>query len=139
MKSWKQTITQGNAAFNDHHMHIALHIYLEALSIAEQDLFRPDACDNEVMALIVSHFNLCDLYMHLLQPSQARQHLQLLQEKLIFAQSLHNTTDLFQLSLTRGIFKCQQQIIQFDQQQESQTQIDSRTSAPTQPIHHTIH
>lgn len=82
MKNWQQLTRQANAKFHQKALSQAKELYQQALQQAEEYICTAHAGDNEVMALVVSYFNLADLYLELGLLPQAHEQLLTVHQRL---------------------------------------------------------
>jgi len=65
MKNWQRLTRLANSKFHQKALSQAQSLYQQALKVALLSVQSSDAGENEIMALIVSYFNLADLYIEL--------------------------------------------------------------------------
>lgn len=71
MDQWKRTIQRANALYAQGHWVDAREYYLQALALAQILFERWADAEEAVAAFVVSHHNLADVHLRLLQPEES--------------------------------------------------------------------
>ncbi|MDE1166898.1 MAG: DUF2753 domain-containing protein [Pseudomonas sp.] len=75
MQHWKRTIEMANRCFNAGDLIDARELYLQALALAQVLFERWADVDEAVAACVISHHNLADLHLRLMQPEESAEYL----------------------------------------------------------------
>ncbi len=85
MQHWKRTIEMANACFARGELVDARELYLQALALAQVLFERWSDVDEAVAACVISHHNLADLHLRLMQPEESAEYLCAIHQRLLQA------------------------------------------------------